>query len=51
LSIKSISIFGLGYVGLCTAVSSAQKAIDTFGVDIDEEKITRINEGKPPYSS
>ena len=44
----TVSVFGLGYVGLCTAVSFAQKGINTIGVDIEEEKVKMINQGKAP---
>ena len=45
----AVSIFGLGWVGLCTAVSLVQKGIDTICVDIDKRKIEMIQEGKPPF--
>jgi len=45
---KRISIFGLGYVGLCTAVPFAQKGFDVIGVDIDEDKVEMIRRGEPP---
>ena len=45
---QRISIFGLGYVGLCTAVPFAQKGFDVVGVDIDEDKVEMIRRGEPP---
>ena len=45
---QSISIFGLGYVGLCTAFSFAQQGFHVIGVDIDEDKINTIKKGEPP---
>ena len=48
LSMKKISILGLGYVGLCTAVSFASKRFKIIGVDVNSEKVKMINEGKAP---
>jgi UDPglucose 6-dehydrogenase len=45
---QRISVFGLGYVGLCTAVLFAQKGFDVIGVDIDEGKVEMIRRGEPP---
>jgi UDP-N-acetyl-D-mannosaminuronic acid dehydrogenase len=42
---KKISIVGLGYIGLPTAVVAAQAGYDVFGFDVDHEKINRINTG------
>jgi UDPglucose 6-dehydrogenase len=44
----SISVIGLGYVGLCTAVSFASKGFPAHGVDIDREKINSLREGRSP---
>jgi len=44
----SISIVGLGYVGLCTAATFASKGFKTIGIDIDEERIEQIRKGKAP---
>jgi UDPglucose 6-dehydrogenase len=43
-----ISFFGLGYVGLCTALSFAYKNFISIGVDIDQEKVRTIKEGSLP---
>ena len=48
MSSRNISIFGLGYVGLCTAVSFGQKGIKTIGVDVDTIKVKNLSEGKAP---
>jgi UDP-N-acetyl-D-glucosamine dehydrogenase len=45
---KQISIFGLGYVGLPLACLCAKKGYSVYGVDVDEDKINLINEGKSP---
>jgi len=44
---KRISILGLGYIGLPTAIIAAQAGYDVFGYDIDESKVERINAGDP----
>src|SRR5579885_2720836 len=44
--IKAISIFGLGYVGLCTSACFADKGFRVIGVDVDEEKIKYLARGK-----
>ncbi len=44
----SISIIGLGYVGLCTAATFASRGFKTIGVDIDEERIGQIRRGEAP---
>ncbi len=46
MSSRNLSIFGLGYVGLCTAVSFGQKGIKTIGVDIDTIKVKNLSEGR-----
>jgi len=43
-----ISSFGLGYVGLCTALCFASKNFTSIGVDIDQEKVRTIKEGSSP---
>lgn len=44
---KNVSIFGLGYVGLSTAVCFSSKNIDVVGYDIDKSKIDMLNKGIP----
>jgi len=44
----SISVFGLGYVGLSTAVCFASRGLRVLGVDVDEEKVRQVSEGKSP---
>ena len=44
-----ISVIGVGYVGLCTAVGFASKGYSVVSSDVDEEKIAKINEGIPPF--
>jgi len=45
----SISIIGLGYVGVTMAVFLASKGINVIGVDIDQNKIEKLSKGIPPF--
>jgi UDP-N-acetyl-D-mannosaminuronic acid dehydrogenase len=42
-------VIGLGRVGLPLAVSFALAGIKTLGVDVDEELVKLVNEGKAPF--
>ncbi len=44
-----ISVIGTGYVGLCTAVGLASKGYSVIACDVDNQKISKINEGIPPF--
>jgi UDP-N-acetyl-D-mannosaminuronic acid dehydrogenase len=44
---EKISIVGLGYIGLPTAILAAQNGYQVFGFDVDQEKIDKINFGDP----
>jgi UDPglucose 6-dehydrogenase len=44
-----ISSFGLGYVGLCTALCFARKNFTSIGIDIDQEKVKAIAQGRTPF--
>ncbi len=44
-----IGVFGVGYVGLTTALGFASKGHLVFAVDKDEAKIELLKQGKVPY--
>jgi len=41
-----IGVIGLGYVGLPIAVEYAVKGFETIGIDVDAEKVKKINRGE-----
>jgi UDPglucose 6-dehydrogenase len=47
-TIQSASVFGLGKLGACIAATLAARGFDVVGIDIDAEKVRRLNEGLPP---
>ena len=47
-TIQSASVCGLGKLGACIAATLAQQGFDVIGVDIDAEKVRKINEGLAP---
>ncbi|MCD6593198.1 UDP-glucose/GDP-mannose dehydrogenase family protein, partial [Candidatus Bathyarchaeota archaeon] len=46
---SSVSVIGLGYVGLTFAACLANKGFRVYGVESDEEKRKLILEGRPPF--
>lgn len=44
--IAKIGIIGLGYVGLPLAITFAKKGFKVYGIDIDKERIRRLNRGE-----
>lgn len=44
-----ISIIGSGYVGLVTGIGFAELGNDVIFIDVDENKVKLINEGKPHF--
>jgi len=44
-----ISVVGIGYVGLCTAVGFASKGYEVFTSTHDAEKAAKIKRGVPPF--
>src|SRR5215468_7236908 len=47
-SIKTASVCGLGKLGSCIAATLAARGFEVVGVDIDAQKVSRINEGLAP---
>src|SRR3989440_848999 len=47
-SIKSVSVCGLGKLGACMAATFAARGLSVVGVDIDPEKIRKVNAGESP---
>src|SRR6185436_17925745 len=46
--IKKASVCGLGKLGACIAATLAQRGFEVLGVDIDPEKVLKINAGVAP---
>jgi UDPglucose 6-dehydrogenase len=46
---KTISIFGLGRVGLVLAVCLAKKGYKVIGIDTDQERLEQIQNARPPF--
>lgn len=44
---KRVSVLGLGYIGLPTAILAAQAGYNVCGFDINHEKVKKINTGNP----
>lgn len=44
-----VTVFGLGFVGLTTAVGFAKKGFDVIGYEIDKNKALLLNDGKIPF--
>ena len=45
----NVAIIGMGFVGLSLAVVLADKKIHVYGVEIDEQKIRKLNLGKSTF--
>ncbi len=50
LPFKTISVVGLGYIGLPTAATLATRGVEVVGVDVKESVVRRLNEGKAHFS-
>ncbi len=46
--ILKVSVFGLGKLGACIAATFAARGFEVLGVDIDPEKVRKVNAGLPP---
>ena len=46
--VKSVTIVGLGYVGLPVACLCAEKGYKVYGLDIDKNRVDSINKGTSP---
>jgi UDPglucose 6-dehydrogenase len=47
-SIQRVSVCGLGKLGACIAATLASRGFEVLGVDLDAEKVGKINSGMPP---
>ncbi|OSI10202.1 UDP-N-acetyl-D-mannosamine dehydrogenase [Neisseria zoodegmatis] len=43
---ETISVIGLGYIGLPTAAAFAQQGVNVIGVDVNQRAVDTINQGK-----
>ena len=43
----SVSMVGLGYVGLTTAACLSSRGVRVLGIDVDESRVKRIMDGEP----
>ncbi len=46
---KDISVSGLGFVGLATAVCFAERGFNVYAVDPDRTRVASVKAGKPPF--
>jgi UDP-N-acetyl-D-mannosaminuronic acid dehydrogenase len=44
--IRKVAVIGLGYVGLPTAATFARSGLDVLGVDVNEDIVKTINDGR-----
>jgi len=49
VSVRKISVFGVGRVGLVTAACFASKGLQTVCFDVDDHIISVVNQGKAPF--
>ncbi len=47
---NTISVVGLGYIGLPTAATLATRGVEVIGVDVSARVVNRLNEGKAHFS-
>ena len=46
MNVRKVSIIGLGYIGLPTAAIISNREIVTFGIDINDDVVDTVNNGK-----
>ena len=46
MAFKTISVIGLGYIGLPTSALIASKSTHVLGVDINQKVVDTVNDGK-----
>lgn len=44
-----VSVVGLGYLGATQAIVLASKGFDVIGIDLDEHRVSDLNEGNLPF--
>lgn len=47
---SKVSVIGLGYVGLPLALLASKKGHKTWGIDLDQDKVAKINKRKDPLT-
>ena len=45
---KAVAVVGMGYVGIPVAACFANSGLKVFGIDIDEKKVDKLNQGQYP---
>lgn len=48
-TIKTVAVFGLGFVGLTTALGFAETGCKVFGIDVDEGRKSTLRGGAVPF--
>ena len=46
MTIKTVSVVGLGYIGLPTAAVIASRGINVIGLDVNQKAVDTINAGE-----
>lgn len=49
MPLQTISVVGLGYIGLPTAATLATRGVEVIGVDNDPKVVARLNDGKAHF--
>jgi UDPglucose 6-dehydrogenase len=47
-AIRTVSVCGLGRLGACIAATVAARGFDVVGIDVDPDKVSKINDGMAP---